>query len=163
MAYCSKCGKETGYDSSFCQSCGAPTSEQSGNQNSNYNSGWANNYGPNNAPQQSAQGLGGTLTIILVLGILWAIGAIIDGILLVAGGGYFLSFGGTWLIFFGILSIVSGAFALMSCIYIYKQEKHNEAFLFCLIGSIIALPFVVGIVGIIFAFLLNKEKYRFKS
>jgi len=164
MAYCSKCGKLIDGGSAYCPNCGAAATDRSDNPNQN----WINNYGPNSGQQQSAQGLGGTLTIILVLGILWAIGSIIVGIFCFAGSSlyYFLPGGAAIMAGLGVLCLVGGIFAMLSCMYIYKQENHQQAFLFCLFGSIIALVtggVIAGIIGIIFAFLLKNEKYRFKS
>ena len=162
MAYCSKCGKEIDYGTAFCPNCGASTSSSPGDQ-SNNQQGWINNYGPNSGPQQSTQGLGGTLTIILVLGILWAMASMIAGIGLIGLGTGFAFIEGTVA---GAIYLLGGICALLSCIFIYKQENHNLAFILCLIGSIIALytgVIIIGIIGIVFAFLLNKEKYKFKS
>ncbi|MCL2296533.1 MAG: zinc ribbon domain-containing protein [Methanomassiliicoccaceae archaeon] len=162
MAYCSKCGKEIDYGSVYCPSCGAAVSGSSSNQNNNQQN-WTNNYGPSNAPQQSAQGLGGTLTIILVLGILWAIVSLLAGVALIALGVGFIFIAGPVV---GAVCLLGGIITLLSCMYIYKLENHKNAFILCLIGSIIALltgGILVGIIGIIFAFLLNNEKYRFKS
>ncbi|MDR3075534.1 MAG: hypothetical protein LBU30_05820 [Candidatus Methanoplasma sp.] len=162
--------------SAFCPNCGAAASNQSGDRyssqqnygggNYNQNQNPSNNYGPSGGPQGSS-GLGGTLTIILVLGIIWAVCAIVSGILLFAGGSVFIFFlTGPVLIVAGILSLLSGLFALLCCMNIYKLEKHHDAYVYCLIGSILALfvgGIIAGVLGIIFAFLLKKEQYRFKS
>jgi len=130
---------------------------------------WINSYGPNGGQQQNTtHGLGGTLTMILVLGVIWAAGSIIWGVLYMLGGTYllFFPFAGAVLVGVGLLYLVGGLLALLSSIYIYRQEKYDEAHLFCLIGSVIALftgYIIAGIVGIVFAFLLKKEKYRFRS
>ena len=108
--------------------------------------------------------MGGTLTIIFVLGILWAIIALISGIAMMALGGL-LFFEGVAAIVVGIIYIVSGIFAILSCINIYKLENHKTACTYCLIGSILALigSILGGIIGLVFYFLLKKENYRFKS
>lgn len=171
MSYCSKCGKEVNDGSAYCPSCGAAVSGPSQNQNynqQNYNQQNYNQQNYNNAPPQS-QGLGGTLTIILVLGILWALYAIIYGAVYLAVGGVFIEYGGAFAIIFGVLAVLSGIFALITCVYIYKQEKFKEAFTFILVGSVLAIvaypvSFVIlGVIGIVFAFLLKKEQYKFKS
>ena len=113
--------------------------------------------------------MGGTLTIIMVLGIIWAIISFIVGILSLLGGGILAVLGDVTAavgIVVGILSIIGGILALISCIYIYRLEKHKEACTFCLIGSIIALVtggIIIGIIGIVFYFLLKKEGSRFRS
>jgi len=164
MAYCSKCGKLVEEGSAFCSGCGAAASDSSVNQNQN----WSNNYGPQSGPQQSADGLGGTLTIILVLGILWAISSIISGIACMVGGSFlsFLPVTGAVYIGVGILYFIGGLFALLSCMFIFKLENFNKAYTYCLIGSIIALltgGVIIGVIGIVFALLMKKEQFRFKS
>lgn len=174
MTYCSKCGKLVDDGSAFCPNCGAAMAGKTENQgtwtgNTENQGTWINNYGPNTGQQQNApQGLGGTLTIILVLGVIWAIGSLAYGILYMLGGSFLLFFpvAGGVLIGVGVVYFIGGLFALLSCYYIFKQEKHNDAYILCLISSIIALftgYVFVGIIGILFAFLLKKEKYRFKS
>ena len=162
MAYCSKCGKLIDDGSAYCPSCGAAAGGQSEAPNQN----WINNYGPSINAHNSSQGLGGTLTIILVLGIIWAIISIVSAVMCFTVGSFYYFFGGGFVIALGVLSLVGGLMALLSCLYIYKLEKHNEAYLLCLFGSIIALftgGIIAGVIGIIFAFLLKKEKYRFSS
>ncbi|MDR1405143.1 MAG: zinc ribbon domain-containing protein [Candidatus Methanoplasma sp.] len=183
MTYCSKCGKETAGGSTFCSSCGAALSGPSGRyedqnygqqnqyESSNYNQNqdWSNNFGPNQGggPRNNTSSLGGTLTVILVLGILWAIISIISGLACIFGGGFLFSFfAGPVLIIIGILSFVSGLFALLSCMNIFRLEKHHDAYIYCLIGSILGLitgGIIAGAIGIAFAFILKKEQYRFKS
>lgn len=163
MVYCSNCGKETDSSSSFCSSCGASLSSSSGNNNYNNNQ---NNNQQSGGTQYIPPGLGGTLTIILILGILWAIGSLLAGLYFAAFGGSFLFYGAGIILGIGILCILGGVLALVSCMFIYKLENHKMAFMTCLIGSIIALVtggIIIGIIGIVFAFLLNKEQYRFKS
>ena len=113
--------------------------------------------------------MGGTLTIIFVLGIIWGIWSIIAGIIFILGGG-FLAFlipaGGVIYIVIGILSFLTGLFAILSCMRIHKRENYEQARLYCLIGSIIALVtggLIIGVIGLIFWFLLKDQKNRFKS
>jgi uncharacterized membrane protein len=85
------------------------------------------------------------------------------------GGGFFFSFlpiGGAILLAYGALSILSGIFAILSCVQIIRREKHNQACTFCLCGSIIALftgGIVAGIFGITFYFLMKDKRERFAS
>jgi predicted RNA-binding Zn-ribbon protein involved in translation (DUF1610 family) len=163
-SYCSKCGKELDEGVRFCPSCGFDTMGQS---TSNNNSSYNQNYNAQNNNQ--SQGMGGTLTVIFVLGIIWGILSVISGILLVMGGGAFaflFEFGAGLFIIIGILSFLSGLFAILCCINIYKLEKFDQARTFCLIGSIIAFVtggIIAGIIGIIFYFIMRDQKSRFKS
>ncbi|MDR1954408.1 MAG: zinc-ribbon domain-containing protein [Candidatus Methanoplasma sp.] len=166
-SYCSKCGKDLSDGIRYCPVCGFDTMSQGSGSDSNKNSGQNFNTQINNS-FQGMGGMGGTLTIIFVLGLLWAIGSFLSGIYFIAMGDSFSFFfyGGTLLIVAGVLSLVSGLLALLSCMNIYKLEKHEQACLFCLIGSLIGLftgGVIAGIVGIIFYFLMKNEKYRFKS
>jgi hypothetical protein len=157
--YCSSCGKSLDDDTRYCPSCGFDTADQGNNNKPNYNG----NY------NRDSQGMGGTLTIILVFGIIWAILSVISGIISILGGsllGTLLYFGGGFMVIVGILSFLSGLFALLCCINIYKLENHSKACTYCLIGSIIALltgGILPGIIGIIFYFLMKKENGRFSS
>jgi len=109
--------------------------------------------------------MGGTLTIIFVLGILWGIGALVAGIYFAAVGGAFFFFTGPLVVAVGVILILSGLCAFITCMRIYKLEKHSEACTFLLIGSILALisSILGGIVGIVFYFLLKNERGRFSS
>jgi len=163
MSYCSKCGKELGDGTRFCPMCGFDTMSQGSGNNS------GNNYNQNAGPQYNSnqsRDMGGTLTIIMVLGILWAIGTIGVAIVCFLGEGYLFYFTGGLLFVAGILSLLCGLFTLLSCINIYKLENHQQACTYCLIGSIIALVvggIIIGVVGIVFYFLMKNEKNRFSS
>ncbi|MDR3205820.1 MAG: zinc ribbon domain-containing protein [Candidatus Methanoplasma sp.] len=161
--YCSKCGNEVSDGSAFCPTCGGPVvggSASNQNYNQNYNqqsqqpAGFYNN---NNSGE-----LGGTLTIIMVLGFIWGILSLLAGVVLIGGSVYILFAGGA---VFGVISILSGFLALISAYFIHKRENFQLAFITCIIGSILALPvgLIAGIIGLVFAFLLNNEKGRFHS
>ena len=113
--------------------------------------------------------MGGTLTIIFVLGIIWGILSIIAGIFCVMGGALFGSIfplGGAAYVVIGIICFIGGLLAILCCMNIYKREKYEQARLFLLIGSLIALitgGIIAGIIGIIFWFLMKDQKNRFKS
>lgn len=165
-SYCSKCGRQLDDGTRYCSGCGFDTMSQ-GNSN-NQGGGYDQNYNQNNQKPHSdfsTGGMGGTLTIIFVLGVVWAIAAIISAILMIAFAGLFPFFIGPLSIIGGIIYIVSGLFAVLSCICIYKLEDHKNACTYCLIGSIFALlgSILGGIIGLVFYFLLKKEGYRFKS
>jgi len=157
--YCSGCGKSLDDGTRYCPTCGFDTMSQGNNNRPNYNRDYNGN----------SQGLGGTLTIILVLGIIWAILSIISGMYCIAGGsvlGTFLFFSGGFLIVVGILSFISGLFALLCCINIHKLENHSKACTYCLVGSILGLltgGILAGVIGIVFYFLMKNEKGRFSS
>lgn len=111
----------------------------------------------------TGHGLGGTLTIILVLGLLWAIGSLMLGIFILAFGIPFFYLAG---VMAGAVCLGGSAFAFISCVNIYMQKNHQLALVCCILGSVIAIftgGIIAGVVGIIFAFLLSKEKYRFTS
>ncbi|MDR2699054.1 MAG: zinc ribbon domain-containing protein [Candidatus Methanoplasma sp.] len=156
--YCSKCGKEIADGARFCPSCGSDTVGQGGG-----------GYNQNNGPQygsSSGQGMGGTLTIIFVLGILWILGSALFGLFCFIAEGAVLFYSGGLLIVAGVLCFACALFTLLSCINIYKLENYQQACMYCLIGSIIALfaaVIIVGVVGIIFYFLMKNEKNRFRS
>jgi len=160
-SFCSNCGKELDEGTRYCPSCGSDNMSQGSSNN-------RNNYTYNAGP---SQGLGGTLTLILVLGIIWAVYSIISGITLIAGGGLFAGLlggfgGGAAFVAFGVIYLIGGLLAILSCMYIYGLKEHDKACLYCLIGSIIALAtgaILGGIIGILFYFLLKKEKNRFTS
>ncbi|MCL2317611.1 MAG: zinc ribbon domain-containing protein [Methanomassiliicoccaceae archaeon] len=155
-SYCNKCGRQIEDETRFCPSCGNDTmSEGSSNQSSNQN-------------KNTTQGMGGTVTLIFILGILWGILLLISGIILLGFGGYIALFdflGGAFVLV-GILCLVNGIIALICCVNLYKLEKHKRACTLLLIGSILSFftgGIIAGIVGVIFYFLLKKEDYRFKS
>ena len=163
-SYCVRCGKELDRGGRFCPACGFDTYVPE--------SGHNNSYGHSSGPQNPArsQSMGGTLTLILVLGVIWAIISIIGGIACIAGGAYIASalitFDGPVLVFIGVISLVGGAITLLSCMYISKLENFQKARDYCLVGSIIAIVtggIVVGVVGLIFYSLLKGERARFRS
>jgi len=159
-SYCSKCGKELDEGTRFCSTCGFDTMSQgSGN---NYSSSHNQNTGPQYNSNQD-QSMGGTLTLIFVLGIIWALISGLTGIFCLIGGSAIYYYDGSILMVVGLLFILSALFAFLSCINIYKLENHQQASIFCLIGSILAIPALVGIIGVIFYFVMQKEKSRFKS
>ena len=166
-SYCSKCGKSLDDGTRYCPVCGSDTMSQGGD---SYNGG----YSQSNSPQHNnslSQGMGGTLTIIFILGIIWGIISIILGFACFAGASIIVTMIGGEVAaaigyVVGIISIVGGIIALLSCMKIYKFEDHNGACSLCLIGSIIALftgGIIVGVVGIVFYLLLKKEGNRFHS
>jgi len=129
-----------------------------------YNSG---GYTPsNNQSYNQSQGLGGTLTVIMVFGVIWAVWSFLFGIACIAIMDEFLYYGGG-LALTGGLSIVSGLLAILCCVFIYQQKNHMMACILCLIGSLIGLYtglIFCGVIGIVFFILmLTKEKNRFSS
>jgi drug/metabolite transporter (DMT)-like permease len=137
-------------------------------------------------------GLGNTLMMIVMVGAVWAGVALLIGALQISGGALFTvtDGSGSYNPAFGVVYIVSGALAVLCIIRIYTQQKYQQAFLFCLIGSAIMLVFgiflvayyitvkdisveqaliapvielVSGVVGLIFAFMMRREQFRFKS
>ena len=163
-SYCIRCGKELDYGARYCPACGFDTQGQG--------SSYDGSYGQNSSPQHAgrSQGLGGKLTLILVLGIIWAIISIIGGIACIFGGAYIASaliaFHGPALVLVGVISLVGGAITILGCMYINKLENFQKACNYCLIGSIIAFVtggIIVGIVGILFYFMLKGERARFRS
>ena len=115
------------------------------------------------------------MTVILVLGIIWAFASIGMAIVYLAIGGLVFEFplAAAVIAGIGVAFLIGGILAILSCYYIYKLEQHNRAFILCLIGSIIALitgffgllylGAIIGVIGIVFAFLINKESNRFSS
>ena len=163
MAYCSKCGKLIDDGSAYCPGCGTAVPGQAGNNDPNWTSSYGPNSGPSGGSQQGTADLGGTLTIILVFGLLWMVGSLIYGAACFAGAGYYMSALDTTVVTIGVMSVLSGIFALLTCIFIFMRKNHTLALIFCFIGSAIALIFVIGVVGLFFAFMLSKEKHRFTS
>ncbi|MDR3282238.1 MAG: zinc ribbon domain-containing protein [Candidatus Methanoplasma sp.] len=160
--YCSKCGKEVTDGSAFCPSCGGPVADAgTAPLNQNYNQNYNQSYQAPTGGGLSSD-LGGTLTIIMVLGFIWGILALLTGVFFASTSTYFLFAGG---IVIGGIAILSGLLALISAYFIYKRENFQLAFIACIIGSILALPIgiIAGIIGLVFAFLLNNEKGRFHS
>jgi len=155
-SYCSKCGKELGEGTRFCPMCGFDTMGQ----------GSGNNYNQNTGPQHNSNqspGMGGTLSIIFVCGALWAIFALLVGIAFMPVGAAIYYVAGTIAIIVGILLFLSALFTVLCCVKLYRLENFQQASTYCLIGSILAIPFLVGILGVIFYFLMQKERSRFKS
>ncbi|MCL2032542.1 MAG: zinc ribbon domain-containing protein [Methanomassiliicoccaceae archaeon] len=153
-SYCSNCGKDVVEGTRYCPACGFDTMSQGSG--SGYNSG---GYNQNNNQNQS---MGGSLTIIFVLGCIWAIVAILAGISNMAVGGLLIS--GAINFAVGIALIMSGIFALLCCMNIHKKEGHQQACTYCLIGSILALVTIIfGIIGIILYFVLKNERSYFRS
>lgn len=108
------------------------------------------------------------LTIILVLGVIWAFISIVAAIFYFVGGGYVILFAfvGSALIGLGIVYLIGGLLTLLSCYYILKRIEFQRALIFCIIGSVIALVtggVIIGIIGLVFAILLNNEKHRFTT
>jgi len=159
-SYCSKCGKELGEGTRFCPTCGFDTMGQGSG--SNYSSNHNQNTGPQCNISQD-QSMGGTLTLIFVLGVIWALIAGVTGLVSLIGGGALYYYDGAILMVVGLLFILSALFAFLCCMNIYKLENHQQASIFCLIGSILAIPALVGVIGVIFYFVMQKEKSRFKS
>lgn len=157
---------------SFCGRCGSSVSNSEGvGYGQNQENNWQNNYGPsNNSSYQGYHGLGGTLTIIMALGILWAIYSVIGGIICMFGWGLLTGIYGDLgtgvYVVIGVLSVISGLLAFLACKNIYNLEEQKKTFNYCLIGSILGLitgGIIAGIVGIVFALLISKESYRFRS
>ncbi|MDR0778517.1 MAG: zinc-ribbon domain-containing protein [Methanomassiliicoccaceae archaeon] len=168
ITYCSRCGKELEYGARYCPACGADTQSQGGSSGQAQNDGLQyvqNSGGPQYS--QGGQGMGGTLTLIFVLGIIWALVSIGSGLILMTGGSYFIfDVSGTIVVIIGLISLIGGVIALLSCIKIYKLEDFDKARQLCLIGSIIAIftgGVIVGIVGIIFYSMMRDQKNRFSS
>ncbi|MDR2699053.1 MAG: hypothetical protein LBB30_05200 [Candidatus Methanoplasma sp.] len=111
--------------------------------------------------------MGGTLTIIFVLGLIWAIScmlsilsalylySLLSGLEIYYSDISFYSFYGLFLnksfiIVSAVIGVVSGLCAMVCCAYIYKLENHQRACMLCLVGSILAIlsggP--AGVVGI---------------
>ena len=164
-SYCSKCGSEIAEGTRFCPACGFDTMGQGAGGSGGYNQN--NNQQYNN---QQSQGLGGTLTLIVVLGLIWAILSIISGLYCLFWGAaveaYFGYGLGGIVIVLGILSLLSGLFAILSCVYIIKLEKFSQARTYCLVGSIIAIftgGIIAGVIGIVFFIIMKDQKSRFKS
>ena len=160
MTYCSKCGKEVESGASYCSYCGAAMTGQT-----ERHDGWIDNYGPNSPNNSGASyapaGLGNMLTNIYRLGILWAIVAILLGIFYIDGVN--IIFGADLIMTIGVMSIISGIFALLTSVLIIIRKGYIVAFILCLVGSILAIIFIVGIIGLFFAYQITKEKDRFTS
>jgi len=180
MVFCSRCGKELDNDARFCPVCGFDTS---GPPSGNVNGG---GYNQNNNPQNNSgrgRNMGGTLSVIFLCGLLWAVLHILGAIALVAIYGFISDIGLSYssiyplyglipedlyipyLVITSIFGLLSAVCALICCRYLYKLENHKRACMSCLIGSIFALcgGSLVGIVGIVFYFLIKNEKNRFSS
>jgi len=164
--YCSNCGKELEDGTRYCSTCGFDTMAQgSGNKSSSassVNDTLNNSFG---GIDGASGGMGGTLTIIFVLGLIWVLISALYGIYCLTVGGVFFFFGGPFLIVIGVLSFVSAICAIICCLNIYKLEKFQQTSTLLLIGSILALitSILGGILGIVFYFLLKNEKHRFRS
>lgn len=162
MSYCNNCGTMVEGSDAYCKNCGTTTFRNgNGFRPDPYQTDRNNNYRPSNDHKDSG-GLGGTLTVIMVMGILWGVASILLGALFMIGFSFMYLIGPL----VGWLCLTGGVLAIVSCIFICKLEKYQIAFACCLIGSIIALitgGIVIGIVGIIFAVLLNTKKYKFRS
>jgi cell division protein FtsW (lipid II flippase) len=149
------------------------------------------------------QDMGRLLKIPFLLGAVWAIVAVSEGVQLIRQGFLFIDRNSSWLghdyyvdlavkyLAEGALLLISGIFIILSCMHMYKIEKYRKASTYYLIGSVLAvlsglfLIFVVlrlpsegapnwvyvaygysliaGIAGIIFFFIIVKEKNRFRS
>jgi predicted RNA-binding Zn-ribbon protein involved in translation (DUF1610 family) len=165
-SFCASCGKEISGGTRYCPVCGH---DSMGSGNKSNNSG--------NRNQNTSQGLGGTLTLILVLGVIWALFCILGGILTMVSGGFYemliedyfsITISGLAELMFiiGLITLIGGICCLVSCVRIFQLEKHDQATALCAVSSVIALftgGLIVGIIGLIFWYLLKKEKHRFSS
>ena len=180
MVFCPMCGKELGDEARFCPMCGFDTSGPA--TGDRYGGAGYQNNDPRYGDNQN-KSMGGTLTIIFVLGIIWVIGQIVGAFILAATFSYLEEMGlfdtgvysiygifsleeyRAYLIISTIFGILSAICALICCGYIYKLENHKRACTLCLVGSIFALcgGGWAGIIGIVFYFLMKKEKGKFSS
>jgi hypothetical protein len=167
-SFCAQCGKEIADGTRYCPVCGFDSMSNTGNR------------GVNNQKTNS-QGMGGALLIIVILGILWAIASLIAGVLYLIGGSLLASITGfvggaivgSIFVIVGIIFLVTGILTTISCVWIIKLEKHQQACNLCLASSVIVLvagflilplgAIFVGIIGIVFWYLIKKEQSRFKS
>jgi hypothetical protein len=140
-----------------------------GTENNYYGS---NDHNYNNQNYSQGQGLNGTLMIILTLGVVWGAGSFTTALSFTSSAYKYsaldILYVGTLFqvtyIILAILVLASGILAILCCYNIYKLENHKKACTYCLIGSILALPFVVpGIIGIVFYSQLKDQKHLFRS
>ena len=165
--FCTKCGANVHDYDEFCPACGEVLKEGA-------KPAANRSYNPNSK-----------LPLIKALGGIWAIYAIINGITSIifidnmmtmmedifVGMG--LEYADMWYSmedFYRMFMLVSGALCLVSgilavvCTYCcIKKKNHTIALMTCIIGSILVIPSLVGLVGLIVAHFLSKSKPEFES
>lgn len=157
--FCTQCGALIQETDQFCLACGARVGSS----------------GP--TVQAAVENKGESLTTLAVLDFVWAVGVILIGAYFLASGQNFIQLFkemGMWdqlnmteavfleaILMLGVLSIVSGAAALISGALTLKGRKYNIAFIMIIISSVTGLVYLVSLFGFIVAYLLYKARRCF--
>jgi hypothetical protein len=147
LSFCITCGTRVQTSDRYCPSCGNNPRGGPGNGNNN------SSYG--------RRGMG-KLSVVALLGFMWAACSILLGaVLLIVFSDPNLTGIENILSMLASIHIISGICAAICSILCLTRKFYILALALCLIGSILALSSIIGIVGILCVFWIYQEKYQF--
>ncbi|AIZ56374.1 hypothetical protein Mpt1_c04820 [Candidatus Methanoplasma termitum] len=144
---CKNCGSTISGSDRHCRYCGAPvTVTENTSQNISYNNIKFNS---------------GRLRSLGIWSLLWAVFAIAVGLFLLSvfkqDGSSFTDMIRTT----GILAVLSGIFSMFTAILAFIRRGFIAAFACCIISSVLALPLILGVIGLVVAYRLYKYRDDF--
>ncbi|MDR0523664.1 MAG: zinc ribbon domain-containing protein [Candidatus Methanoplasma sp.] len=175
-AFCPQCGSAIRAGSGFCPACGSNISGDGAPQ--------PQGGGAYGQPSR-AYGFSGGLLVIIILSVIWILMAAIEGgslamldelefklrlwdELIKAGISPLEAADMTdtlysYLVVAAYASIASAALTVPAVVLCALRKMHKAAVLFLVLASIAGLVIIVGFVGLILAYMLNKKRGEFES
>lgn len=169
--YCTQCGANLKDDDTFCSECGYPVGGSTEN---------AEQYEKSKKSMAVSNAKGYIIAIVLLC-IAWGVLAIYNGMDLVFNINSIieqLKQSDMWdtvlqymteqefrniMAAMGYVLIASGVLALVTALLVYLKKNYKIALIMCILSSILALIFIIGIFGFIVVYLITKTKDVFTN